>query len=710
MFRKTPATALRRAASPLTLALLACAGPAIAAAPDDQAEVPPPSAAVSEGEGASRTKVYQADFFATFSPTTALDMVRRVPGFAIEEADGEVRGFSGAAGNVVFNGARSSSKSDALAAQLARIPARRVLRIEVAPGDVYGSDFAGRSQVLNVVTTKAGGIDGNIKASVTRLHDGRATPNLEGAVVIRSGQSTFNLSAESGRNIQTEFGFDELTRASDGVLLERRDKQNVITNRNPAFAASWAHDGGTNKSAHLNLRYAPGGFELQQYNHVTPLNGPQRDDRLTQDYSPKRFEIGGDVTRPLGGGAIKFVALANRRERDDFDAYFTRLNEQVVGGFEQNTTSRYDEVLGRLTWTHPKVAGFALELGSEVAYNKLTNATDLFLLGPNGARNQIDLPIDRATVDELRSESYVNLGRQLTPSLRLDTTLAFEVSKLTVSGDTSAERSLKFFKPGMTLDWKAGQGWHVQASLRRQVAQLNFYDFISAAELANDRVNGGNANLRPQSTWEARLTVERPVLGKGQVRLEAGYDWASDLQDRILTPEGFDAPGNIGSGTRKFVQGTFDAPLDTLGLKGTRLKLTGGWQEHSVRDPLTGQERPWSGFRPAWNWSAELRRDAAKWSYGLQVFREATSTVYRIDEIDRFFNSGPFGIAFAEYRPDKKTTIRLDVENVFDVAGQRRRTFFDPDRRQSLASAVEFRHRDAHAAVTLSVNRTFGAG
>lgn len=709
MFVKTPAARLRHAPLPLWIGLLACAAPAIAETTDEpNAEVA--SAAVSDGESAGRAKVYQPAFFAAFSPTTALDMVRRVPGFAIEEADGEVRGFSGAAGNVVFNGARASSKSDALAAQLARIPARRVLRIEVAPGDVYGSDFAGRSQVLNVVTTKAGGIDGNLKASVTRLHDGRATPNLEGAVVIRSGQSTFNLSAESGRRAQTEIGFDEVRRASDGVLLERRDKRNEITERNPAFAASWAHDGGANKSAHFNLRYAPGGFELQQYNHVTPLNGPQRDDRLTQDYSPKRFEIGGDVTRPLGGGAIKFVALANRRERDDFDAYFTRLNDQVVGGFEQNTTSRYDEVLGRLTWTHPKVAGFAFELGSEVAYNKLTNATDLFLLGPNGARNQIDLPIDRATVDELRGESYVNLGRQLTPSLRLDTTLAFEVSKLTVSGDTSAERSLKFFKPGMTLDWKAGQGWHVQASMRRQVAQLNFYDFISAAELANDRVNGGNANLRPQRTWEARLTVERPVLGKGQVRLEAGYDWASDLQDRILTPEGFDAPGNIGSGTRKFVQGTFDAPLDTLGLKGTRLKLTGGWQEHSVRDPLTGQERPWSGFRPAWNWSAELRRDAGQWSYGLQVFREATSTVYRINEIDRFFNSGPFGIAFAEFRPDKKTTIRLDVENVFDVAGQRQRTFFDPDRRQTLASAVEFRHRDAHAAVTLSVNRTFGAG
>lgn len=709
MIFKAPAAAL-------PLGLLVLAVPAHAnpgdANPTDAPETTVTTAEVAAPSGPAsdrRAKVYPAAFFAAYAPSTALDMVRQVPGFGIEEVDGEMRGFSGAAGNVVFNGARASSKSDALSAQLARIPAAQVVRIEVAPGDVFGSDFAGRSQVLNVITTKAGGIDGNVKVALTRIHDGRLTPTGEAAVVVRSGASTFNLSAETGRRAQTENGFDEVRRASDGVLVERREKTNVITERFPAIAASWAHDGGANKAAHLNLRYAPGHFTLQQFNHVTPAGGPARDDRLTQDSHPTRYEIGGDVTRPLGGGALKLVGLANRRERDDFDASYTRQNDAVVGGFEQATASRYDEVLGRLSWTRPRLFGFAFELGSEVAYNKLDNATDLFGLGPNGARDPIDLPIDRATVDELRSESYVNLGRQLTPALRLDTTLAFEVSKLTVSGDTSAERSLRFFKPGMTLDWKGGGSWHVQASMRRIVAQLNFYDFISAAELANDRVNGGNANLRPQRTWEARLTIERPVLGKGQVRLEAGYDWASDLQDRILTPEGFDAPGNIGSGTRKFVQGTFDAPLDGLGIKGTRFKLTGGWQDHSVRDPLTGELRRWSGFRPAWNLNAELRRDAAKWSYGLQVFREAPNTVYRISEIDRFFNSGPFGIAFAEYRPDKRTTVRLDIENVFDVAGQRRRTFYDPDRRQPLPSVIEFRQRDARPSFTLSINRTFGA-
>ena len=46
-----------------------------------------------------------------------------------------MRGFGQAAGNVVINGERPSSKSDNLATILGRIPAARVLRVEVGPGD-----------------------------------------------------------------------------------------------------------------------------------------------------------------------------------------------------------------------------------------------------------------------------------------------------------------------------------------------------------------------------------------------------------------------------------------------------------------------------------------------------------------------------------------------------------------------------------------------
>lgn len=71
------------------------------------------------------------------------------------------------------------------------------------------------------------------------------------------------------------------------------------------------------------------------------------------------------------------------------------------------------------------------------------------------------------------------------------------MSELKVRGDSAADRALKFLKPSLTLDWKTSQGWHAQFILRRTVAQLDFFDFISSAELSNSRVNGGNANLQP---------------------------------------------------------------------------------------------------------------------------------------------------------------------------------------------------------------------
>lgn len=656
----------------------------------------------------SRSTVYQPDYFAQFAPSNALDIVRRVPGFVLEETNTEVRGFSGAAGNIVVNGARPSSKTETLGAMLGRIPARQVLRVEVGPGDLYGSDYAGKSQVLNVVLRREGGFDGNVKVSALRLFEGTVKPNLEASALIRSGASTFNLSAGLGRGGNIEEGFDDIRRASDGTRLELREKVNTIDERNPFVSAAWSHEGGTNRSAHLNLRYAPSHFTLQQTNHVTPTGGQVRDDRLTQDYRNTGYEIGGDVTRPLGGGAIKFVALANRRERDNYDASFNRVGGATIGGFEQIQIARYDEALGRLSWSHPGLLGFSAEAGTELAYNKLENATELYLLGAGGARTRFDLPIDFATVDEVRAETYLNLGRQLSSALRLDTSFAYETSRLTVGGDTSAKRVVSFFKPGMTLDWKDKSGWHVQASIRREAAQLDFYDFISSAELANGRFNGGNADLKPQSSWEARLTVERPVLGRGLVKLVLGHDWVSQLQDRVLTPDGFDAPGNLGNGTRRFARFTFDAPLDTLGLKSTRLKFEGGVQESRVRDPLTGEIRAWSGFWPEWDYRIELRRDLAKWSYGVTWNNRTTFAFYRTDEIDVLVNEKPYVSAFAEYRPDKRTTLRLDAENVLDGAGQRMRTFFAPNRSSPTPFITEFRHRDAHVSLIFSINRTFG--
>ena len=151
------------------LALVLAASPALAQTAVGEEPAP--------AQPGSRTTVYDSAFFAQFAPSNALDIVRRVPGFNLEQGNDEVRGFAGAAGNVVFNGARPSSKSDSLETILMRIPARRVIRVEVGPGDLYGSDYAGKSQVLNVILSAEGGIDGNVTLKAARI---RAEPSTLG--------------------------------------------------------------------------------------------------------------------------------------------------------------------------------------------------------------------------------------------------------------------------------------------------------------------------------------------------------------------------------------------------------------------------------------------------------------------------------------------------------------------------------------------------
>jgi hypothetical protein len=682
------------------LALAAPAGAQVSTA-----EAPPAAAATQ----ARRATTYDAAFFAPFAPRSALDIARRVPGFQIDQGNSDIRGFAGAAGNVVFNGARPSSKSESLETLLARIPARRVIRVELGPGDLYGSEYSGKSQVLNVILSAGSGLDGSMTASARRLWTGLVVPNLSGTVLLKRGDASYGLSAGTGRQDTQDEGTDTLTIPATGELVEFRRKRNHYRPHSPYVSANFALEQAPDKAIHLNGRLQRDTEDFIQTNHVFRPGEPDRDDRLFMDVKAIGVELGGDVSRPLAGGAIKLVALANRRHRETLDTVLERTGGVVGGGFEQGTESQRNETIGRLNWTRADLAGFSVETGAEVSLNTLDYHLDLFVLGSGGARTRLDLPLDDATVREVRGEIYAKAGRALSPNLRVDAGINVEASRLKVRGDTTADRSLTFLKPSVTLDWKPGGGWHSQLTVRRTVAQLDFFDFISAAELSNSRVNGGNANLLPQRAWEVRATLDRPLFGTGLIKLDAGIDRISLLQDRILTDEGFDAPGNIGTGKRAFAALAIDAPLDRLA-KGVRLKLNGQVQRTRVLDPISGETRSFTGFFPNWQWSAELRRDIGKFAYGGQISDRAHFAFYRADEIDDNKNLGPYATAFVEYRPSDRTTVTFDVDNLLSTKGVRNRTFSFPNRSNPIPGLHEYRERNSHRAFTLTVKRTFGGG
>ena len=676
-----------------------------------------PQATPTQG---GRTTVYDSAYFAQYAPRSALDIVKRIPGFTLDLGNNEaatgvdVRGFAGTAGNVVINGARPSSKSETLETLLARIPASRVKKVEVGPGDLYGADYSSKTQVANLQLSSDRGLAGNATVSAVRHWFGKVIPNAGASVLLSRGPSTFSLSGDLGRTDYFEEGYDRVTDYATGDLVEFRDKFNSIHPHDPYVSGSWGLEKSDDQSAHVNARFAPSTFFLRQDNHVTPVGDDERDDNLVQNYKTRVFELGGDVTRPLAGGAIKLLGLANRRHRTTRDTYLFRSvgGTEVFGGSEQLTKSQRNETIGRLSWSRQDLLGFRFEVGGEAALNTLDYNLGFFELEQGGGRSPIDLPIENATVRETRGEMYVSAGHSLSKNLRADAALNYEMSKLKVRGDALADRSLSFLKPSITLDWQPRGGWHAQAIVRRTVAQLDFFDFVSSAELSVGRVNGGNANLVPQRTWEGRLLVEHPILGEGKMRLELGYDLVSKLQDRVLIFDDknvpFDAPGNLGTGRRQYADLTIDTPLDQL-WKGLRVRLHGQIQRTRVKDPISHKQRDWTGFYPRWQWDVDIRRDAGKFAYGALITDRRRITFFRTDEFDSNFNTGVYVSGFAEYRPTARSTVTLNLEDISDTGGDRDRLLFFPNRLSPSPSLEDYRHRDSHVRIGLTFKQSFGA-
>lgn len=647
---------------------------------------------------------YEAEFFAPFGPATALDIARQVPGFSLDLGPKEERrGFAGNAGNVVIDGKRPSTKSETLETVLSRIPAQSVARVEIGPGAQFGADYVGKSQVLNVILAKEGGLSGTLKAQATRHFNGDIVPDGSAALILKRGSWEVSGAVASGRNGMREEGFDAIYDFPAEQLLEYRAKTNLIHDRSPNLSLSIARDGAGFAPFKLHARYQPKTFFLRQDTLATPASGGERSDLLIQDIGTDTLELGGDIRLPLAGGDLTLLGLATRTDKDQDDSLVFGVTDPI-DGFEQAIDSKARETIGRATWERAGLAGFDVEASAEVAYNRLASAVEVFDIAPGGERQRLDLPIDEALVEEWRGQASLQAGRKLSPSLRLQGGMAVERSKLTVSGDVAAERSLTYFKPSASMNWEQGD-WQAQLSARRTVAQLDFADFIAGAELANDRVSAGNAELVPQSAVELRAVVSRAILDSGMARLELGLDRIDDLQDRILTPDGFDAPGNIGSGQMRFGKLTLDAPLDRLGIKGARLKAVGLLRKTEVTDPVTGEERRFTGIFPKYEWRIEYRHDAGDLSWGAKISRFSDAVFYRINELDRYYPDGPSSSAFVEYRADAKTALRLDVNNPLNQGGRRTRLFSFPNRTAD-PSLVERRFRNRHAAVTLGVTRT----
>lgn len=687
----------------------------------DDAEIGAIAANVVTTESDGRI-TYPAAFFQTFSPANALQMVQRLPGFALEAGSSEVRGFAQAAGNVVINGQRPSSKSDDLSTVLSRIPASRVLRIELGSGNSFGSDYAGKPQVANVILSDDGGLAGNAEVKLEREYGGRVLPKGALSAVYRKGASSFTASVTFQKFSLTEKGFDRRVSLPSGAETEYRDVYSRNTEPYTTTSLGWALEEAPDRAIHINGKASWDKWTIHQTSEIyrpTPGRSHVMDSHYLEDHLWRTWELSGDITRPFAGGAIKLNALAtHRHRRNDDELYFVPFAVTPPNGSYQAFNDWRDERVARLAWSRADLAGWAVELGSEGAFNKLKSDLDLFSVIAGQGRVPHGGPgIYDAVVSEYRGEAFFNAGRKIANALRIDLGLTYEASRLKVTGDATAQRTLKFLKPKASLDWTPG-AWHAQLSIKRTVAQLNFGDFVSASSFNTGQVNGGNADLVPQRSWELLLSADRTVLGDGRIKVELGRNWIAQVQDRVPLfsgvdgqgrpiPTGFDAPGNLGDGAVWIARSNLDLPLSSLGLKGMRLSLTGSYVKTAVRDPYTHHDRAFSG-NSLFAYTGELRQDLGQFAWGVTMQGNTGATYFRLGEADESQGISPALAAFVEYRPSRRATVTLGADNLSDGVSKRWRHFHAPDRSSPAPHQLEYRERTDHRRVYVTAKYSFG--
>ncbi|WP_310540450.1 TonB-dependent receptor domain-containing protein [Phenylobacterium sp.] len=641
---------------------------------------------------------YPPAYFAEQRPSTALDMVQRLPGFSIDGGD-DVRGFEGAAGNVLIDGARPTSKTDDIEEILRRIPAAQVAHVELIRGGAPGIDMQGKSILANVVKVKGAGFQGLIALANNHIiDDGRNSSGVRLEASGQAGPGAWEAGLRYGQGIDDGSGPGPRVRlAANGAPLIRsqidshgRAYQWVVTG---AYETPLA--GGKLK---LNTRGYWNWYEFNQLDWIA-FPAPALESR---NYSEDEYEteLGARYERPLGGRMdLELVGLQKLTGAD-----IVSLSRATGSNGDFFLDQKTSESIGRGVLKYRQSERLSFEAGAEAALNILESETDQL---SNGVPDK--LPAADVKVTETRGEVFGKSVWKPLPTLTLEGGLRYEGSVLTSEGDVSLEKTLYFLKPRLAGSWAPSDTTQVRFRYERVVGQLDFDDFVADSSPNGGGLAVGNPALTPEQAWVSELAFEQRFWTKGALVLTLRHSKLTDVIDRAPIFSGalvFDAPSNIGDGTKDELILNATLPLDRV-LKGAQLRGQSTWRRSEVTDPTTLEKREISRLRPL-EWEAHFTHDLPQWrmNWGFDVFSAWRETSYKYNAIytDKLKT---WMVLFAEWKPRPDLNVRAELNNVTERGFRHTTTAYAGPRSTSAVKHVDDRDIQFGRGLFIRVRKTF---
>ncbi len=649
-------------------------------------------------------RTFEPAYFNDITPQTAADMVVRIPGFNIEDGE-SVRGFGAAAGNVLIDGSRPTSKNEDLFSILARIPAGNVDKIELLEGAAAGALAPGKSLVVNVIRKTNNKASGKWEVQATGVGSGRIKPKIDTSYTSKLAgfNMTTGLHAEI-ENVEDFIGYEGIISPS-GVFLERGP--NDDRRRSKYAQATLAVDGKIGDTKlNANASYMEGKFG-RNWVHVAyrpNANLPFRIDEGKEAGTTKRWEIGGDLERDVAGWTGKLALLAKATEDENLDlAGFNDVGQiKSFGRFVANSIN--EERVARLTFKK-KFGAHQVETGGELAYNSLDFVGQyaegdgtIFIVRPTD--------ISSTEVSENRKEAFISDSWTLSSKLTLESTLTGEWSTIEQTGTSGKKRSFFYPKPRVKAAWKPQDGWTYRVEVERVVGQLDFGAFADSASVGDNNQNSGNPELRPEQVWSGLIGVERRWGKRGVINASLVQEKFEDQLTLVPTRNGGVALGNVPEAERWGYNVSWTIPLSAL-LEGLELEGNYRWRDSELIDPITNQARPFSGWNGK-NFNTNITYEIPKkrLRMGAWYWRGNNNREYRPDQTFLWDTIQNWG-AWIETKAYKNLSLEFGVEDPNGTTFNRLRTDFTPNRRSGVVRQTQYRERSKDGIWYLLVKGTF---
>jgi hypothetical protein len=391
--------------------------------------------------------------------------------------------------------------------------------------------------------------------------------------------------------------------------------------------------------------------------------------------------------------------------RRQFDSFETSAELDALGaldeGAQQNVRIESGETILRGALRRNLGEAWRMEVSAEVALNTLEQR--LALVEDDGSGPvPVLLPSANVRVEEERVEGSVMLAGSLDPRWSLEAGTSVEASVLTQSGDANQETELTYWKPSVQLSRALGADDQVRLRFYRDVGQLDFEDFVSAADISSSIIDGGNPDLRPETSWRLELGGDWRFGEDAALGITLYRWWVEDALDIVpVGPPGdeVDAPGNIGDADVYGARVSLAMPITLI--PGAAVRVDAMAQTSQATDPLSGERRSVSAFDES-ALVVAFRHDVARLdsAWGVEFEREREARSYRLDRVEDEQDADELTLwiettAFADLK------LRAWVSNLSDSEETRRRLRFDPNRLGALDGSDE---RARGEAVTVGVS------